>query len=77
MWSARKMKSSTTNYIEIDKSKVMQEINENGQYEDNNIYIKLSEMEEEDENQNTYITEMTKNNSLFIGVLNLSVKDMD
>ena len=71
MWSARKMKSSTTNYIEIDKSKVMQEINENGQYEDNNIYIKLSEMEEEDEeNQNTYITEMTKNNSLFIGVLN-------
>ena len=28
MWSARKMKSTTTNYIEIDKSKVMQEINE-------------------------------------------------
>ena len=70
MWSARKMKSSTTNYIEIDKAKVMQEINENGQYEDNNIYIKLTEMEEEEENQNTYITEMTKNNSLFIGVLN-------
>lgn len=75
MRSARTMKSSISNNIEIDRTKVMQELNENGQYEDNNIFIKLAELEEEeDENKNTYITEMTKHNSLFIGVLNEQFK---
>ena len=61
------MKSSSTNNIEIDRLKVMQEINENGQYEDNNILIKLSESED---NKFSYLAEITKKKSLFIGKLN-------
>ena len=64
---SRNMKSSSTNSIEIDRLKVLQEINENGQYEDNNILIKTSE---KDGSKSSYLTEITKNKSLFIGRLN-------
>ena len=67
---SRNMKSSSINAIELDRLKVLKEINENGQYEDNNILIKLNEEEEESDNKNFYIMEMTKNNSSFIGILN-------
>ena len=70
---SRNMKSSSINSIEIDKLKVMKEINENGQYENNNILLKLSELNEETENK-SYLIEITKKNSSFIGILNEEFK---
>jgi len=70
---SRNMKSSSINSIEIDRLKVMKEINENGQYENNNILLKLSELNEETENK-SYIIEITKKNSSFIGILNEEFK---
>ena len=69
---SRSMKMTSTNSIEVERAKLLKQINENGQYEDNNILIKPYEPEEEteNENQNSYLTEITKNNSLFIGFLN-------
>jgi hypothetical protein len=67
----RSMKASSTNSIEIDRLKVTTEINENGQYEDNNILIKVSN---KDSPKLSYLTEITKNKSLFIGRLNEQFK---
>ena len=79
---SRNMKITSTNNIELDKSKLLKQINENGQYEDNNIIIKPYESESEEENenenenpsQNSFIAEITKNNTLFIGLLNSEFK---
>ena len=71
---SKNMKKSSINNIEIDKLNVMKQINENGQYKDDNIFIKIYQIEEEKEkekqNQNFYLANITKNNSSFIGILN-------
>lgn len=65
---ARNMKNSSINSIEIDKMKVMKELNENGQYENNNILLKIAENDETE--KQSFITEITKKNSSFLGKLN-------
>ena len=70
---SKNTKTSSINNIEIDKLNVMKQINENGQYEDNNTLIKLYKIKEEgikNQNQDYYLTKITKNNSSFIGILN-------
>ena len=68
---SRGIKPSASNNIEVDRIKVLNQIHENGQYEDGNILIKLIESDEEEpETPNTYLAEMTKKNSSFIGILN-------
>ena len=72
------MKKTSKNNIEIDKSNFLKQLDENYQYEDNNIIIKPyeseSEEETEKENPNSYLTEITKNNTSFIGFLDSQFK---
>ena len=69
---SRNMKKTSKNNIEIDKSNFLKQLDENYQYEDNNIIIKPyeseSEEETEKENLNSYSTEITTNNTSFIGL---------
>ena len=70
------MRSSALNHIELDRARVTEELNENGEYEGDGILIRKMEPEEEDdEDENdTYVCEIQKNNSTFIGILNNEFK---
>lgn len=71
----RSMRSSALNSIELDKDRVMEELNEKGEYEGNEISIRKMEAEEGDEEENdSYLVEITKNNSRFMGILNNEFK---
>ena len=72
------MKSSALNNIELDRARVTEELNENGEYEGDGILIRKMEHEEDDEDDEdeneTYVTQIQKNNSTFIGILNNEFK---
>lgn len=63
---AKGASDSVNSIIELDKKKIIEEINSKGIYQDNGVIIKKWD-EEDDEN---FITETNKNGSRFIGVLN-------
>ena len=52
--------------IELDKKKIIEEINSKGIYKDNGVVIKKWD----EENEENFISEIKKNGSHFIGVLN-------
>ena len=67
MKKTNSMRISSNGSLEIDKNKVLEEISNNGKYQTENVLIKKWE---NDENADGYLTYFTKNNSVFIGVLN-------
>ena len=69
------MKEGATNAIELDKNKVDEAISSSGKYEEEDIFIKKWEGgDSESDTQNRYITEISKNNSKYIGTLDQKFK---
>lgn len=67
MKKTNSMRNGEINSIEIDKNKVLEEISKSGQFQNDNIYIKQLEGEDSPEK---YLSQMTLNNSKYIGPLN-------
>ena len=71
----KQMKEGATNSIELDKNKIDEAIASSGKYEEDGIFIKKWEGgESESDTQNRYITEISKNNSKYIGTLDQKFK---
>ena len=69
------MKEGATNSIELDKSKIDEAIASSGKYEENDIFIKKWEGgETESDNEDKYVTEISKDNSKYIGTLDQKFK---
>ena len=69
------MKEGATNSIELDKSKIDETIASSGKYEENDIFIKKWEGgETESDNEDKYVTEISKDNAKYIGTLDQKFK---
>ena len=69
------MQEGAINSLELDKSKIDETIASSGKYEENGIFIKKWEGgESESDTQDRYITEISKNNSKYIGTLDQKFK---
>ena len=67
MNTSKSMRSSNVNTLEVDKEKVLAEIEKNEQYEDNGLFLKKYET---DSDAIQFLTTISKPNSSFIGILN-------
>ena len=63
---AKEAEHASNSIIELDKKKIIQEINSKGVYQENGVIIKKWD----EENEENFISEIKKNGSHFIGVLN-------
>ena len=63
---AQESSSVPNSIVELDKKKILEEINSKGRYQDTGVIIKKWD----EENEENFITEIKKNGSHFIGVLN-------